>query len=68
MVIARIYILFWALALVAGAVLYLTDSLSSTTVLALGFTVHALAGAGLLVVFPAVIAEHVSLERMPSRI
>lgn len=61
--IARIYGLLWLLAAVAGVGLYLTGSFNPATSMIFGFLVSILAGASLLVVFPAVMSERVSSGR-----
>ena len=57
MLVARIYGLMWLFAAAFGGVLYFTDSFNTTTSLVFGFIVTFLGGAGLLVVFPAMMAE-----------
>ena len=57
MLVARIYGLIWLFVAAAGAVLYFTDSFNLATTILYGFIVSTLAGAGLLAVFPAVMAE-----------
>lgn len=62
MMIARIYGLMWLfVAAIAGA-LYLTDSFTFAATMILGFTTSVLAGAGLLVVYPVLMTERVSLR------
>lgn len=63
MMIARIYGLLWLLTATAGGILYLTGSFSAVVTMIFGFIVHALAGAALLVVFPAMLTERVSSGR-----
>lgn len=60
MMIARIYGLLWLFAAFVGGGLYLTDSFNTVTSMIFGFIVAGLAGAALLVVFPAVMTERVS--------
>lgn len=43
--------------------LYVTDSFTFAATMILGFTASVLAGAGMLVVYPAVMTERVSSER-----
>ena len=57
--IARVYLLFCLLAAIAGVGLYLTDSFGGTVTMIFGFIVSVLAGAALLVVFPATMSERV---------
>ncbi len=60
MLTAKIYGLLWLFVAAAAGVFYLTGSFDSATTLVFGFIVSVLAGAGLLVVFPAVMTERVS--------
>ena len=58
--IARVYVLLCLFAGGAGAGLYLTDSFNTIVLMIFGFFVSILAGAALLVVFPAMLSERVS--------
>ena len=62
MMIARVYGLLWLLAAALGAGLYLTDSFDTTSSTVFGFFVSVLTGSALLVVFPAMMSERVSLR------
>jgi hypothetical protein len=57
MLVARIYGLMWLLAAALGSVLYVTNSFNTATSLIFGFIIALLGGAGILAVFPAVMAE-----------
>jgi hypothetical protein len=57
---ARTYGLLWLFAAVAGGLLYLTNSFGLTATMVYGFAVSVLAGAGILVVYPALLHERVS--------
>ena len=57
--IARVYLLLCLLAATAGVGLYLTDSFGGPVTMIFGFIVSVLAGAALLVVFPAMMSERV---------
>lgn len=63
MLLARIYGFLWLLAAFVGGGLYLSDSFNAVTSIIFGFSVALLAGAGLLVVFPAMMSDRVSSER-----
>ena len=67
MMIAKIYTLMWVLVVTVIAALYLTDSFTFGTTIVLGFTASVLAGAGLLVVYPALMTEDVSSGRKASK-
>ena len=56
----RLYGFLWMVAAVATTGLYLTDSFNTTTSITLGFFVSVLTGAGLLVVYPALMTERVA--------
>lgn len=60
MKIARIYGYLWILVAMAGGVLWLTNSFTTASSLVLGFVASTLAGAALLVVFPAMMSEQLS--------
>ena len=59
MMIARVYFLLCLLAGVAGVGLYLTGLFSTAVTMIFGFIVSVLAGAALLIVFPAMMSERV---------
>ena len=63
MLIARIYALSWILVVGAVGVLHVTDSFTYGTAMILGFVASILAGAGLLVVYPAMLTERFSSGR-----
>lgn len=66
MLIARIYGLMWILVVAAAVALYLTSSFSFGMTMILGFTASVLAGAGMLVVYPALMTEDIASERTSS--
>ena len=55
----RIYGLLWMLAALLGAAMFLTNLYGAATTLFLGFFVHALAGAAVLVLLPATITKSI---------
>ncbi|HKP70494.1 MAG TPA: hypothetical protein VJV05_14495 [Pyrinomonadaceae bacterium] len=57
MFVAKVYGYLWLVGMAVGTVLYLTDSFDSTSTLFFGYFVSVLAGAGLLVVFPAIVSD-----------
>jgi hypothetical protein len=63
MLVARVYGVSFILVAGAIGILYVTDSFTFGTSMVLGFIASVLAGAGLLVVYPALMTERVSLER-----
>ncbi len=60
MTIARIYGFMWLLAAVFTFSLYVTNTFTTTNTLLWGFFVHALAGVGILAIYPAVLKEQVT--------
>lgn len=67
MLVARLYGVMWFLTAAVGGALYLTDSLTFATTMILGFIASVLAGAGILVVYPTMMTEHVSQHRKTPR-
>ncbi|MDQ3750034.1 MAG: hypothetical protein M3367_13645 [Acidobacteriota bacterium] len=63
MLIARIYGLLCLLVAAAAVAVYLTGSFTIATTVILGFIASVLAGAGMLVVYPALLTERVSSRR-----
>ena len=63
MLTARIYVLLWLLLTAVAVNTFLNDSFSYGTTMILGFSASILAGAGLLVVYPALLTERVSSWR-----
>ena len=63
MLIAKIYGLMCLLVAAAAGGLYLTDSFNFAASMVLGFAASVLSGAFLLVVYPALLTERVSLPR-----
>ena len=64
--IAKIYGLMCLLVTAVAVTLYLTDYFNFATTMILGFIASVLAGAGLLVVYPAVMTEDISSGRKAS--
>ena len=64
---AKIYGLMCLLVTAVAAALYLIDSFNFATTMILGFIASVLAGAGLLVVYPALMTEDVSSARKASK-
>jgi hypothetical protein len=60
MIVAKVYGLLWLLAAALGTGLYVTGSFDMTSTVLFGFFVSVLAGAALLVVFPAIMSERVT--------
>ena len=66
MMVARIYALMCLLVMAGAVAMYLTDSFNFATTIVLGFIASVLTGAGLLVVYPALMTEDVSSMRKAS--
>lgn len=60
---AKIYGVIWLLFAAIAGVLYLTDSFTFTVSMILGFIASVLGGSGILVVYPIMLTERVSLWR-----
>ena len=66
MLVTKIYAAAWLVMTAIAAVVFMAGTLTPAATIALGFAASVLAGAGLLVVYPVLMAEDVRMQGSPA--